>query len=204
MLPNISLWNLLFTVALGAWILECLIPAHFEGVFFPLALLGVIYAKPLGIEALSPWSLLGAALLLTIGWSMLFHGNGYRRRQKVSVESDESAGEENDFISCDVAFRSSSKYISSAHFREASFHCTFGNLKAYFQSAKLAQDNARIDVSAQFGSIELYVPRTWQVVSHVHNMLSSIEEKNKTTEPAEHTVELTGDLAFASVKIYYV
>lgn len=76
----------LITYELGFWTIvaigfavvifvKSLVYGSFPGMIFPVAVVAIIFAKPLGIEALSPWTILGAATLLSIGLSLIFHKN---------------------------------------------------------------------------------------------------------------------------------
>ena len=48
---------------------------------FPLPFLAIIYAKPLGMQAITPWTLLATTLLISIGISMVY------RPKKTSIKT---------------------------------------------------------------------------------------------------------------------
>ena len=81
-LGEFSVWRLLFAALAFVCGVKSLFSWNAAGVFFSAAFIGIIYAKPLGIEALSLWTLLLAALLLSIGFSMLLKGPRKRYYQK--------------------------------------------------------------------------------------------------------------------------
>jgi hypothetical protein len=64
---QIGFWTLLVAVFLVAAFVESLVHLTVGGMVFSLAFLAIIFAKPLGIAALAPWTILGAAILLTAG-----------------------------------------------------------------------------------------------------------------------------------------
>ena len=74
-LGGISLFSILFTVVLVAILLKSIPSVNFAGILFPLAFLCILYDKQLHIEALTPWTVLGVALLGTIGLQILFRKN---------------------------------------------------------------------------------------------------------------------------------
>lgn len=72
LLGNISGWTLAFSMVLVAWFIRSIIKVSFGGMLFSLAFGAILFDEFLGIEAITPWPVLGAALLGTIGLNMIF------------------------------------------------------------------------------------------------------------------------------------
>ena len=72
LLGGISLWTIFFTVFLAAMLIKSVMHRSASGILFSIAFLCILYDKELGITALTPWTVLGAAALGSIGCSMLF------------------------------------------------------------------------------------------------------------------------------------
>lgn len=92
-LPAVGVFSLLFTVVCIAVIVASIPHVHFGGILFPLAFIAIIYDKPLGITAITPWTVLLAALLLTIGlhdlWTFsekIVH-RGHSRKEMIGTKS---------------------------------------------------------------------------------------------------------------------
>ena len=83
MLPEISIIHVTLTLFLGWLILKGIRKVNFWEILFPIAFLCILYDKPLGITALTPWTVLGAAFLGSIGLSLIFKPN---HRYKINVE----------------------------------------------------------------------------------------------------------------------
>ena len=77
---NIGFWTIVWTIVSAAILINGIAKFQFSGIFFGLAFLGIIYDEPLGISAITPWPILGAALLLSIGCNMLFPKRGKCRK----------------------------------------------------------------------------------------------------------------------------
>ncbi|WP_422730443.1 LiaF transmembrane domain-containing protein, partial [Lactiplantibacillus pentosus] len=75
---HLSLLTVFFTLILVACLGSSLRYLNMSGIVFSVAFLAIIYARPLGITRLVPWTILGAALLLSIGLSMLIRPRYYR------------------------------------------------------------------------------------------------------------------------------
>mgnify|MGYP003547241417 CR=1 FL=1 len=77
-LPTVSVFSVILTVFLAWLLIEGLRHLNFWEILFPIAFFCIIYAKPLGITAFTPWPVLGAALLGSIGLSMIFKPKKHR------------------------------------------------------------------------------------------------------------------------------
>ena len=87
------------------------------------------------LEAITPWPVLGAAALGSIGISFLYHPRrDYRnygcwgRGNHYSTETEETVdGSQMEFS---TSFAGSIKYVNSDDFQSADLKCSFGSLKA--------------------------------------------------------------------------
>ena len=71
-LPEMSFVSIVFTIIFAWTFIKGLFTLNFFEILFSAAFLACIYDDALGITALTPWTLLGAALLGSIGLSILF------------------------------------------------------------------------------------------------------------------------------------
>ena len=55
-----------------AWLIKGFIERKSFSIFMSLAFLAIVWNKELGIEAITPWPVMGAAIFLTIGVSFIF------------------------------------------------------------------------------------------------------------------------------------
>jgi predicted membrane protein len=199
--------SLILTVFLVSIIVKSVPRLNFSGILFPIAFIGIIYDKQLGITAITPWTILLAALFGSIGLSMIFnkHVNFLKRKhfceeykfEKIDVE-DES------HVSFRNSFGESIKYINTDKFEQADLNCSFGGMKVYFDNAVMSNENALVRIDASFAGIELFVPRTWKIEDRTHVFLGGISEKNKSDQIKTNTLILVGDISFAGVEIIYI
>jgi len=216
-LANVGMWSIIFTIVLIPIFVGSLLNRVFAGIFFPLALIGILFAQPLGIQAITPWPLLVAALFLSIAFSIMF-----RKKRKISnlfVHSKEGEKSQDDVVSfketieyvddnevdCSVSFGACTKYIHCAALRKADLNCSFGEIKIFFDKTQLDPDGAVIDVNRSFGSIEIYVPKSWRIQNNITTMIGAAEAKNDHSDTGSGPlVTLTGRVSFGSVEIIYV
>ena len=69
---GISIVTVIFTIIIAGALIDSIFHRSFGGILFSLAFLCILYDELLGIENLTPWPVLAAALCGTIGLNMIF------------------------------------------------------------------------------------------------------------------------------------
>ena len=135
-LPTVSVFSVILTVFLAWLFIEGLRHLNFWEILFPIAFFCIIYAKPLGITAFTPWTVLGAALLGSIGLSMIFKPKKHHEWTDASTHdnsfgsnSEQCNGENLRF---DNSFGESIKYINTDNLCSVSVDNSFGALTIVF------------------------------------------------------------------------
>lgn len=202
---DISLFKLLVTIFLAACLIKSITYRNVSGILFSIAFLCILYDNLLGITHLTPWTVLGSALLGSIGFSILFRPkNDYYTHHHHSEHFDSTETVEGDSIILNTSFASSIKYISSDDFKAADIRCTFGGMKVYFDNAIIKNGNAVLHLDVSFAGIEIYIPKEWNIVNNASVSFAGIEEKNRNASTGTPTLRLTGGLSFGGVTIIYV
>ncbi|APC83664.1 LiaF transmembrane domain-containing protein [Clostridium botulinum] len=206
--PDVNVFSLLLTVFLAVIIVKSLLRINFVGILFPIAFICIIYDKQLGITNITPWTVLIAALLGSIGLSMIFHKHPKWVNNKYNCEDykfEKIDIEDEGHVRFKSSFGASIKYINTDNFEQADFDCSFGAMKVYFDNAIMSNDNnAIVRINASFSGIELYVPKTWNIDDKTNVFLGAISEKNKNDKTTTNTLTLVGDINFAGVEIIYI
>lgn len=200
---DINILSVLLTIFFVAGLIESIVHKNISGVLFSIAFLCIIYAKRLGIEAIVPWPVLGAALLGSIGCSFLFrpkwHCKGGHKHFSESIETVDDP--QMDF---NTTFSGTIKYVKSDDFQSAKIKCSFGSIKVYFDDSVISQDKAVISLDISFAGAELYIPKEWDVVNNVCCSFGGIDEKNKNNSTGTPKLIMTGKVSFAGVEIIYI
>lgn len=206
-LQDVGIVTVIFTIFLVGILIENLFQRSFGGILFSLAFLGILYDRQLGIESLTPWPILMAALLGTIGLNMIFHKKNHRKDwdmhwkengEIIDVEDEEQ-------VQCTVRFGETTKYIDIPRLRRADLETSFGSLGVYFDQTVPAEGNAQAEVRVAFGSMELYIPKDWKVVMNVETVFGGIGEKGRY-QPSDmgNTLLISGRVTFGSLEIHYI
>lgn len=203
--PEISVFSIVLSVFFIWMFVKGIAHRNFFEILFSVAFMAIIYDEQLGITDLTPWPVLGAALLASIGLSMIFKPK--KRHFSVEYNSNDGASCENcggEEIRCENNFGSSIKYIDSDNFRTAHLENNFGSLSVYFDNAVIMNGTANVYVDNNFGEIKLFIPRTWKTINNITHTFGSVDEKGRYEGTSECSIYLQGDCNFGSVEIHYI
>jgi predicted membrane protein len=210
---GISPITLIISVALIAGLIQSIIYRQLSGVVMIIALLLIIYSKPLGIAAFAPWTIFWAAILIIVGlniiiptpyqqrWHHSWHGStGHFDAEGSTETSDQNT------INLETHMGTSVRYVQSPALQKVNIINSLSTSKIYFEQATLAQTGAVINVDCHLGSIELYFPREWHVTTEIHSSLGGVEEhgfhsSETTTGPA---LTIRGNIHLGGLTIHYI
>lgn len=204
---NVSIWTVVFTILLGMWLLDSLVNISFGGILFSLALLAILYEKQLGIESLTPWPVLWAALFGTVGLHLIFkrgrrrYGRGKDREPMIEVQGDSPDSE---YFYVKQSFGSAVRYVNSKLLKKADLVNSFGSLAVYMDRAALQNHTAEINVSNSFGKTELYLPESWSVTVRMSDAMGNTNAEEHFRPEAQDQVVINGSTSFGEVKIFYI
>lgn len=209
---DISIFKIAATIFFVGLIVKGIQHISFSGILFPSAFLCILYAKQWNIEEITPWPVLLAALLGSIGLSLIFKkykfwnhkcGRNFHNRhgEKFSEVIDQP---DSNVVDCSVSFGSSMKYVNADNFEKANIKCSFGAMKVYFDNAIINSGSAEIFLDVQFGGVELYIPKTWNIINDVNTSLGAMEEKNRRMGSQSPVVTIRGNISFSGVEIIYI
>ena len=214
---DIGAWSIIFTILSVGLLFDGIANFSYFKILMSLAFLSIIYSTQLGIEQLTPWPVLGAAILLSIGLSILFGrskprftfynfgSKNYQYNHKYHENYAAEHYEDNDNVQCSVVLSTSSKYLRSTNLKSAHLSCNLGELNVFFDNVTIHPDGAEITVDCNLGDINLYIPKEWVIQNHINSFLADVEEANNhnrvTSGP---TVKLVGNVHLSDVEIIYV
>lgn len=232
---QIGVWSVIAAVLLLAWLISGISRISFVEITLPLALLYLIFQKPLGFFYISPWLLIIVAIFLGIGLSLLIrkrrrpawkhhHGNngnhttggggsggeededswqshgGYRPEATILVNDDDS------YPSASVKFGAASRYLHSQNLIKGQFSATCGALEIYLDQARLVPEGAEFFIECNFGTMTIYVPRSWTVRDTITATVGVVTNDRRSVSAGEDSplLELTGHVAFGNVEVSYI
>lgn len=207
---GISIWRLILGVIMLSTLVEGIKKVNFGEIFFALAVIAIAFDKVLGIEAYTPWPVIGAAVLLTIGFELMFgdkkrgHFGIYHNDRK--LEKGEKVDEEvsqDEYYGVETAFSTTVKYVSSERLKKADIDNAFGTLSVYFDNATI-DGEAIISVDNSFGRTEIYIPKEWQVRLENDSFFGGIRMNGECLGTADCTAVIKSDTSFGTIVINYI
>lgn len=211
-LEGFNVWHIILTVILAAGVIEGVLNRSIGTILFSLAGIVIVNDELLGLEEITPWPVLCAAILGTIGLNMIFpeskrknkHVGVFVNKPKEMSEENVVISENGDEVNYETAFGEAVKYINSDKLAVANLECNFGGLSVYFNEATLANGVAEVHAECNFGSIELYVPSTWRIENDAHAVFGAVEEKGRCNPDNQNILHLSGGAHFGAIEIHYV
>lgn len=203
---DINVITILLTIYLSVMLIKNVFRVNFAGVLFPIAFICIIYDEQLGITSITPGTVLIAALLGSVGLSIIFdkRPKWANKHDRDSYKFDTIDVEDESHVRVETQFSASVKYINTDKFEQAYLKCQFGATKVYFDNAVLHKGKGMVTIDASFAGVELYIPKTWTICDKTNVSFGSLNEKNRNQGTSANTLTIMGDINFSGVEIIYV
>ncbi len=215
---TIGIWSILMGVLAAAMLVHGIAERSFFEIFCALGIALVTFDEVLSLPNISVWIVILVVILLSAGFECIFpkrkrtnhHRNNDEKWQPYEDENQtgeyQQVREENrdGHIYCCNRFGAAAKYISSDDLKGAELENSFGELKVYFDNAKIKETSIDIRVNNRFGSMVLYMPSAWNVISDISVFLASSEHESRFTATDGPKVNVGGSVTCGEVKIIYV
>lgn len=143
----------------------------FFGIYFLLRSLELVAARA---EIIWP------TILLLIGGRLVWGA----WKQKIDAEDQGPAGDVSDRMSSFSFMGGSEHRSTSTDFRGGDATAIFGACKIDLRQASMKSGTAVIDTFAMWGSVEIWVPRNWNVLLNGMPILGSFEDKTNQVKDA--------------------
>lgn len=144
----------------------------------------------------SAWKILAGVLIIVVGLWIIFRPRiGHRSGNVPEIKSDD--------LDAFALFSECKRRIESRGFRGGKATAILGSVNLDFEDAQLEGNKATVELTTLLGSIEMRVPRAWNVEIDSNAVLGSIEDKRKLrpSELADITLFLKGTAILGSIEI---
>jgi predicted membrane protein len=204
---GISVFEIVLTVIMVGIIIVSIRFINFWGILFPLAVILITFDEQLNITNFTPWPVLLTAFLISLGLSMIFNRHG---SIVFSINNDKSSSivneQDGSVVNCSTTFGECIKYVNSEDFVRANIKCSFGDVKIYFDNARIPSGRADVYLDVSFGDVDLYIPRTWKIINKSHTFFGDmdIRHNNQNLDEDAPIVTIHGNVSFGDTTIIYV
>lgn len=202
-LADISMIKVIAAIFLLPIIIKGIVKLHFGEIFFPLAVVIIMFENELGIENIGFWTPIVVAALLSVGLSMIFpkRATNVKYDGKTESFSEDSLNE----ISIECKFSGVTKYIDSPCLKRINVCNSFGGVNLYLDKTTLSENGAEIIFDSNFGGAEIYLPSAWNVIDNTNKFLSGVSSRGiKNPDPTMPSVILNGNLSFSGITVVYM
>jgi len=231
---SITTWTIIWSVILAAVLVHSLIDLSWGGIWFSAALGVLVWRNiifPPSYEYVynsagnlvrrsvahsnSPsfWVLMAIALLLTIACSFLFKGVSKKKGFSMNLNFD-GVGDivnnaingalEGDQLSACQTFAATTKHISTQNFQHAKFENQLGSMELFFTDATLHPDGAVLEVVNKAGNMEIYVPRSWNIIDELQNYLGNCETPPSTWIDGAPALTIRGTNRMGNMEVHLI
>ena len=191
---------LIVAILLAAYVIAAIIDLNISSIFFPLAIIAIIFRKPLGIEALSPWIILIVAGLLNVAYEKIFPDP---MKKELTPDPVSSGDGNSKTVYHYMALGESTKYIRSNCLEKAGFKTCIGEMRAYLDSVSVPTGELTIATKTFCGETILYVPREWEIINRVSVIAGDCSYGGAEPQPSIGGVRctITGKVRFGELRI---
>ncbi|MCR5835878.1 MAG: hypothetical protein K6G88_05180 [Lachnospiraceae bacterium] len=209
---GISIGELFLTAICVGIMIRSLVGLEFAGILFPLAFLCIIWDKQLGLENITPFPVLLAALFGTIGLNIIFgrmkfevkmnkklseYSNKKTNYAKVDISSDQ-------YVEAKVKFGGLQKYVESEDLRRVDISAFCSGAEVYLDKACIPSGEAIVTFDCKCSGVQLYVPRDWNVKNNLDASMGAINYSGEPSGAGVVDLILVGKASFCGVDIQYV
>lgn len=216
-LIGLSLWGVIITLAMIPIIIKSITCKSFGGIFIPLSIILIAFDDVLNIESFTPWPVLGCAVFLSVGFHFLFpykrdwqknfdeHFDTHISQNSVADTDWSEVKTDGEHVYFNSRFTGSVKYMTSEPFTDVNIRSSFSGTKVYFDSAIIKENQAEVNIDAEFSGVELFIPKEWTLVNKVNCSFGGIDEKGlKGSNKNGQLLILNGRMIFSGITIHYV
>lgn len=211
---DIGVGSIIVSIIALIFMIQCIASLYFAPLPIPLAILYIAFHTTLGLPDIPKWTLIIAAVLATIGLSILIPrrsrnrfnecgGSKFHNRQ-AQFQAADTDNDNNPSVS--VKFGSVSRRLQASSLETAQLSCNFGELQVYLDQVELSPNGAEINISCNFGSTEIFIQKHWLLVDRLNCSLGGVDVDKSFSTPAENAPKLTlsGNVSFGAVEVHYL
>jgi predicted membrane protein len=184
----------LFLIFLGIW---HLVQQNFRnnGFGLLLILIGAFFMLVnWNVLGFNLWKIFWPLLIVGIGLWVIFKPKGFKGNVPKITDDD---------LGAFTVFSGIKRQVESKEFKGGKATVLFGSIELDFYKARLAENQATVELTALFGSIEIYVPEDWKVILDSSAIFGGVDDKRRkiTPEKPEETLYVRATAVFGSIEI---
>lgn len=215
---KLGFWAIVGSIIFLLTLIDGLINRRITESIFSIAFLLMIYAQPLHITRLVPWTILLAALLVSIGLGVIFRNRFHtivyankkikdfrNKREDFSnnLFTDTVNKEKGAHISISQTMSDTSRYVHSKALEDIQVKAKMSDVNIYLDDAKAAGDQVDLLLDLTMSDLVVYLPLSWEVDNQMSGGFSDLEIAGSSNGGGP-VLRLSGHASMSDVKIKYI
>lgn len=215
---KLGFWAIVGTIIFVLSLIDGIINRRITESVFSVAFLLMIFAQPLHIEKLVPWTILLAAILISIGLGIIFRNrfhtvvyankkikNFRDKREAISdhIFTDTVSNENGAHVVIDQTLSDTSRYIHSKDLETIDINAKMGEVNIYLDDAQAANGTVIMNLNITMTDLNIYVPLSWEVESDLAPTFGNFEIDG-TSNGGGPTLIVQGHASMCDIDVNYV
>ncbi|MCS7302493.1 MAG: DUF5668 domain-containing protein [Candidatus Kapabacteria bacterium] len=165
--------------------------------------LGCLLLASTIIPGFDLWTAAVPVLLIVIGIGILLRPiRPQKEGNTPSAFTRRSLSSDDELVNLAVVFGSFEQIVTSSHFRGGTVQAYFGSATLDLRPSTMATTEASLEVDVVFGSIQLLLPPSWNVLIEGTPLFGSIEHRaTQSSSPTACILRVQANVVFGSIEI---
>ena len=213
---EVSAIALILSFFLVCYAVSRIIKLRIEEIFVPLSFVFMLLEKNIanlcGLQSadiINNWLVFGCAVLLWIGFSILFSGIRRKKKRFYTVFETETCDDDDDddddgeglHFSCNIGH--ASRYINCKSFKCEEIENNIGSLDVFFENIEAYEGGGVILFENNLGALTIHVPSAWRAELDADNSLG-VTLLPTASNPDGPVLKIKGDNNLGKISIKYV
>ncbi len=215
---KLGFWAIVGTIIFALSLIDGLVNRRITESVFSIAFLLMIFAQPLKLTHLVPWTILLAALLVSIGLEIIFRNRFHtivyanhkikklkNQREKITgnIFTDTTNNENGAHVVVDQSLSDAARYIHSKNLETIDVNSRMGDVALYLDDAEAAGDQVTMNLNITMTDLTIYLPLAWEINSDLTPTFGDFEVDGNS-KGGGPTLFITGRANMSDIEVKYV
>lgn len=215
---KLGFWAIVGTIIFALALIDGVVNLRITESVFSIAFLLMIYAQPLHIARLVPWTILLAAVLISVGLGIIFRNRFHtvvyankkikdfrNKRENLSdhIFTDTVSNDNGAHVVINQNLSDASRYVHSKALETIDVNGKMGDINIYLDDAQTAGNQVTMLLNITMSDLTVYVPLSWEVNTDINPTFGDLEIDGSSNGGGP-TLIITGHASMSDIKIKYV
>lgn len=215
---KLGFWAVVGSIIFLLTLIDGIINLRITESVFSIAFILMIFAQPLHITKLVPWTLLLAALLISIGLGIIFRNrfhtvvyahkkiknfNDKRKSISDNIFTNTVSNDKGAHVVINQTMSDTSRYIHSKELEDITIKAKMSDINVYLDDAEAKGDLVTLNLDTLMCEVTIYLPLSWQIDDQTASGLGAINIYGQSNGGGP-TLRLLGKQSMGNISIKYI